>query len=107
MLKEALQAGCANVDDNTIGSCAPLLKSRVKDLEATCPMRADEEKVGGLIAKLPGCVTISTGKEPVPDLGCPGDGTAGNGTATANSTVAENNSTMRVKARRGEVPTWE
>ena len=94
MLKAAIEGGCANVNDNTIGSCAPLLKSRVENLEQNCPMLPDDEKVGGLIAKLPGCATVSTGPDAVPDLGCPGEGAPGNGT-------------RKVKVRRGKVSAWE
>ena len=95
VLKEALgSAGCANDADNTIDSCPPLLKSRVQNLEANCPMLPDDEKVGGLIPKLPGCVTISAGPDPVPDVGCPGEGNGGNGT-------------RRARLRRGEVSGWQ
>ncbi|CAF9922732.1 MAG: hypothetical protein HETSPECPRED_005133 [Heterodermia speciosa] len=94
VLKAAIEGGCANVNDNTIGSCAPLLKSRVENLEQNCPMLPDDEKVGGLIAKLPGCATVSTGPDAVPDLGCPGEGAPGNGT-------------RKVKVRRGKVSAWE
>lgn len=61
----------------TIDECPPLLKSDTNAYNYNCPERTSpiDEPVRGLLDKLPGCITITTGPEAAPNsaMSCPKD----------------------------------
>ena len=105
-LKAAIGQGCATSYGGAVGDCPALKASdNPSTFAQTCPERPPivDEPVHGMIAKLPGCITITSGPAPAKesDMSCSGSadqtaadqaGTNGTSTIAGNSSIPVSNS---------------